>query len=157
MLCGNNCFFSSSPVWNMYIKLFMQPYLPIASLLFKTMYYVMCVIRHVGDLGNIYPDNMGHVRTTLTDSVIHLQGEHSIMGRAIVVSILLLTSPILNQVKVALHIPLIMRCYILCCSLFCQLWQMTSWQHTLCHMNNNAQEWTVLKFLKDLIEYAKWA
>jgi len=41
--------------------------------------------RHVGDLGNIEEDESGEVRVTLTDSVIELSGEFSIIGKAVVV------------------------------------------------------------------------
>jgi Cu-Zn family superoxide dismutase len=41
--------------------------------------------RHVGDLGNIEAGNNGVATVNITDSVISLQGAHSIIGRALVV------------------------------------------------------------------------
>jgi superoxide dismutase, Cu-Zn family len=41
--------------------------------------------RHVGDLGNIVADKDGVARIDITDSVIALEGEDSILGRALVV------------------------------------------------------------------------
>ncbi|KAG8319701.1 Superoxide dismutase [Cu-Zn] [Homalodisca vitripennis] len=40
--------------------------------------------RHVGDLGNISADRSGVAEFTFTDSVISLVGEHSIIGRGLV-------------------------------------------------------------------------
>ncbi|XP_031832256.1 superoxide dismutase [Cu-Zn] [Nomia melanderi] len=44
-----------------------------------------CSERHVGDLGNIWADACGTASIDITDSVISLHGDHSIVGRAIVV------------------------------------------------------------------------
>ena len=44
------------------------------------------MFRHVGDLGNIREDSNGRVQTNITDNVIQLQGDYSIIGRAIVVN-----------------------------------------------------------------------
>jgi Cu-Zn family superoxide dismutase len=41
--------------------------------------------RHVGDLGNITADDSGKAAIDITDSVISLNGPHSIIGRAIIV------------------------------------------------------------------------
>lgn len=41
--------------------------------------------RHVGDLGNIEANEHGEARFDFTDSVIQLNGPHSILGRAVVV------------------------------------------------------------------------
>lgn len=41
--------------------------------------------RHVGDLGNITPDQNGKVKETFRDDLIRLRGEHSIIGRSIVI------------------------------------------------------------------------
>jgi Cu-Zn family superoxide dismutase len=41
--------------------------------------------RHVGDLGNITADDSGKAMIDITDSVISLNGPHSIVGRAIIV------------------------------------------------------------------------
>ncbi|KAJ8975456.1 hypothetical protein NQ317_000705 [Molorchus minor] len=41
--------------------------------------------RHVGDLGNIVADSRGEAHVDITDSFIDLEGEHSIIGRAVVV------------------------------------------------------------------------
>lgn len=41
--------------------------------------------RHVGDLGNIVADASGTAEFSFTDEMIRLHGEHSIVGRAIVV------------------------------------------------------------------------
>lgn len=43
------------------------------------------VIRHVGDWANVEASQDGIVSTTFTDKVATLYGEHSILGRAIVV------------------------------------------------------------------------
>ncbi|GAB0090402.1 superoxide dismutase [Sergentomyia squamirostris] len=42
-------------------------------------------IRHRGDLGNVVADSHGRVFTSFSDSVISLNGAHSIIGRAVVV------------------------------------------------------------------------
>ncbi|KAJ8932725.1 hypothetical protein NQ314_014421 [Rhamnusium bicolor] len=42
-------------------------------------------IRHVGDLGNINVGALGTVVLNLSDTLISLEGEHSIIGRAVVV------------------------------------------------------------------------
>uniref|UniRef100_P81926 Superoxide dismutase [Cu-Zn] n=1 Tax=Halocynthia roretzi TaxID=7729 RepID=SODC_HALRO len=42
-------------------------------------------IRHVGDLGNITADSSGVATVNITDRMISLTGEHSIIGRAVVV------------------------------------------------------------------------
>ncbi|KAF8158100.1 superoxide dismutase [Crassisporium funariophilum] len=44
-------------------------------------------IRHVGDLGNIETDDSGVANFVFTDSVISLNGQKSIVGRAIVVHV----------------------------------------------------------------------
>ncbi|KAJ8946882.1 hypothetical protein NQ318_008238, partial [Aromia moschata] len=41
--------------------------------------------RHVGDLGNIEADSSGVATVDIRDSVIDLEGEHNIIGRAVVV------------------------------------------------------------------------
>jgi Cu-Zn family superoxide dismutase len=41
--------------------------------------------RHVGDLGNISADDMGMAHLEMTDTVIALNGAHSILGRGIIV------------------------------------------------------------------------
>ena len=41
--------------------------------------------RHVGDLGNITADERGKATITLKDRLIALHGEHSIIGRAVIV------------------------------------------------------------------------
>lgn len=41
--------------------------------------------RHVGDLGNIKADDQGTSTLDITDSVVKLNGPHSVVGRAIVV------------------------------------------------------------------------
>lgn len=41
--------------------------------------------RHVGDLGNITADDTGKATITIKDKVIALSGEHSIIGRAVIV------------------------------------------------------------------------
>ena len=43
------------------------------------------MIRHVGDLGNITADKMGHAHIDFYDAVILLEGCYSIIGRSIVV------------------------------------------------------------------------
>ncbi|RKO97517.1 hypothetical protein CXG81DRAFT_23060 [Caulochytrium protostelioides] len=42
-------------------------------------------VRHVGDLGNIVADASGSVKATVTDKLIKLGGDHSVVGRTIVV------------------------------------------------------------------------
>lgn len=41
--------------------------------------------RHVGDLGNIAVDNEGQAKVDITDKVISLNGDNSVLGRAFVV------------------------------------------------------------------------
>ncbi|XP_069782933.1 uncharacterized protein [Narcine bancroftii] len=41
--------------------------------------------RHTGDLGNLRPDPSGNVQQTLTLPHLHLRGEHSVVGRSIVI------------------------------------------------------------------------
>ncbi len=41
--------------------------------------------RHVGDLGNVIADANGHVEMEWIDATIQLNGEHSIIGRAVIV------------------------------------------------------------------------
>ena len=41
--------------------------------------------RHVGDLGNVQSDANGVVTLNIKDKVISIQGEHSILGRCLVV------------------------------------------------------------------------
>ncbi|XP_063705286.1 superoxide dismutase [Cu-Zn] [Culicoides brevitarsis] len=42
-------------------------------------------MRHVGDLGNVTADASGVAKVNITDSQISLSGEHSILGRTVVV------------------------------------------------------------------------
>ena len=42
--------------------------------------------RHVGDLGNITADSSGVATVDIKDSLVTLSGEHSVVGRSIVVS-----------------------------------------------------------------------
>jgi superoxide dismutase, Cu-Zn family len=41
--------------------------------------------RHVGDLGNLEADGQGHATYNRTDSMIKLNGPHSVIGRALIV------------------------------------------------------------------------
>eukprot|EP01089_Gocevia_fonbrunei_P013301 TRINITY_DN3380_c0_g1_i1.p1 TRINITY_DN3380_c0_g1~~TRINITY_DN3380_c0_g1_i1.p1 ORF type:complete len:169 (-),score=53.11 TRINITY_DN3380_c0_g1_i1:50-511(-) len=41
--------------------------------------------RHVGDLGNVTADDKGNVSATLTDKQVTLFGEHTVVGRTMVV------------------------------------------------------------------------
>ncbi|XP_066997624.2 superoxide dismutase [Cu-Zn] [Anabrus simplex] len=41
--------------------------------------------RHVGDLGNIQADSNGIAHISITDSMIKLTGQHSVIGRSVVV------------------------------------------------------------------------
>lgn len=41
--------------------------------------------RHVGDLGNIEADDLGHARYDVVDTVIALNGEKSIIGKSVIV------------------------------------------------------------------------
>ena len=42
-------------------------------------------IRHVGDLGNIQSDADGVAKIDMTDPMVKLCGEHSVIGRAVVI------------------------------------------------------------------------
>ena len=42
-------------------------------------------LRHVGDLGNVLADSTGNAHLELTDSLLAFTGNHSIIGRAIIV------------------------------------------------------------------------
>lgn len=42
-------------------------------------------VRHVGDLGNVKADSDGTVRVKIVDTILSLNGENSILGRAVVV------------------------------------------------------------------------
>ncbi|KAF8562689.1 hypothetical protein P879_09597 [Paragonimus westermani] len=42
-------------------------------------------VRHVGDLGNLVANSMGQVNQTFEDRHISLTGEHSIVGRSLVI------------------------------------------------------------------------
>ena len=51
--------------------------------------FVFCItftIRHVGDLGNIEADASGVAKFNIEDKLVKLSGEHSVVGRSIVVS-----------------------------------------------------------------------
>ena len=41
--------------------------------------------RHVGDLGNVEADASGKVDVTITDHLVSLVGQHSVIGRSVVV------------------------------------------------------------------------
>lgn len=43
-------------------------------------------VRHIGDLGNITAGDSGVASVDIKDSLIQLSGEHSIIGRTVVVS-----------------------------------------------------------------------
>jgi Cu-Zn family superoxide dismutase len=43
------------------------------------------LLRHVGDLGNVQTDENGVVTVNIKDKFISLSGEHSILGRCLVV------------------------------------------------------------------------
>jgi Cu-Zn family superoxide dismutase len=47
----------------------------------------MIFSRHVGDLGNIEADSKGVAKVEIKDSLVKLSGEHSVIGRSIVVSL----------------------------------------------------------------------
>ena len=51
-------------------------------------HYTLCVLlrRHVGDLGNVIQDTNGNVSVTILDHLVSLEGNYSVVGRAIVVS-----------------------------------------------------------------------
>jgi Cu-Zn family superoxide dismutase len=42
-------------------------------------------LRHIGDLGNVQTDGNGVVTVNIKDKLISLNGEHSILGRCLVV------------------------------------------------------------------------
>lgn len=44
--------------------------------------------RHAGDLGNIEADDQGQAEVNITDSVVSLTGEYSVIGRTLEVSVL---------------------------------------------------------------------
>lgn len=46
--------------------------------------------RHAGDIGNIEADSQGKAEVNITDNIVSLTGEHSVIGRTVEVSILLL-------------------------------------------------------------------
>lgn len=47
---------------------------------------MLCNIRHVGDLGNVTAGKDGIAHVYIEDPVIALSGDHSIIGRTMVVS-----------------------------------------------------------------------
>lgn len=51
---------------------------------------MFCINRHAGDLGNIEADSQGQAEVNITDNVVSLTGEHSVIGRTLEVSIFLL-------------------------------------------------------------------
>lgn len=50
------------------------------------MFCILCN-RHAGDLGNIEADSQGQAEVNITDNVVSLTGEHSVIGRTLAVSI----------------------------------------------------------------------
>ena len=42
-------------------------------------------IRHVGDLGNIEPDENGYVKKVFFDPLVQLDGRYSVIGRSVVI------------------------------------------------------------------------
>lgn len=46
---------------------------------------VISIFRHVGDLGNVQSDANGVVTVNIKDKFISLNGEHSILGRCLVI------------------------------------------------------------------------
>ena len=46
----------------------------------------MCIFRHVGDLGNVFSDEKGEVKTKIVDHLVSLFGPYTVYGRAFVVS-----------------------------------------------------------------------
>ena len=50
-----------------------------------SLYFLYRHSRHVGDLGNIIVEGNGRVKTTITDEHVQLQGDNSVIGKAIVV------------------------------------------------------------------------
>ncbi len=45
--------------------------------------------RHIGDLGNVTADENGIAKIDITDPLVKLNGPHSVIGRAFVVSIII--------------------------------------------------------------------
>lgn len=45
--------------------------------------YFSCHCRHAGDLGNIEADSEGQAEVTITDYVVSLMGEYSVIGRTL--------------------------------------------------------------------------
>lgn len=45
--------------------------------------YFSCRCRHAGDLGNIEADSEGQAEVTITDYVVSLMGEYSVIGRTL--------------------------------------------------------------------------
>lgn len=54
---------------------------------FKTFcfFFITFTVRHVGDLGNIEADASGVAKFNIEDKLVKLSGEHSVVGRSIVV------------------------------------------------------------------------
>uniref|UniRef100_A0AC35THE3 Superoxide dismutase [Cu-Zn] n=1 Tax=Rhabditophanes sp. KR3021 TaxID=114890 RepID=A0AC35THE3_9BILA len=42
-------------------------------------------VRHVGDLGNVTADDQGVAKFEINDSLVQLHGEHSVIGRSLVI------------------------------------------------------------------------
>ena len=64
----------------------MAPLLGLAKSIFS--FYVSLLFnRHTGDLGNIEADSQGQSEVNITDNVVTLMGEHSVIGRTLAVRI----------------------------------------------------------------------
>lgn len=63
--------------------------------------------RHAGDIGNIEADGQGKAEVNITDNIVSLTGEHSVIGRTLEVSILLLKfivkQSVILQLKLTAH------------------------------------------------------
>ena len=53
--------------------------------LFLFSYFIRSLFSHIGDLGNVQTDANGVVTVHIKDKMISLNGEHSILGRCLVV------------------------------------------------------------------------
>ena len=52
-----------------------------------TFNHPFAIFRHIGDLGNVEEDDEGRVDAILTDHLVKLSGNYSVMGKSVVVSL----------------------------------------------------------------------
>lgn len=63
--------------------LFFQSVESVARMQVLWQLYFSCRCRHAGDLGNIEADSEGQAEVTITDYVVSLMGEYSVIGRTL--------------------------------------------------------------------------